>query len=104
VTCCHCQPLLRFPCSLSAYPPATRSMAISKRALLLSSCALTFFSKKYAPESPFTQGGFVKTALVLFALQYLARAVWSVVVYPFVFSPLRHIPQPPVRAPFFSAA
>lgn len=75
------------------------TMAIPKRALLLSSCALTFFSKKYAPDSPFTQAGYVKTVLALFAIQYFARAFYNVLVYPFFLSPLRHLPQPPVRSP-----
>jgi hypothetical protein len=72
-------------------------MAIPKRALLLSSCALTFFSKKYAPGSPLTQGGFVKTVLALFAIQYFAQAFYRILIYPFFLSPLRHLPQPPVR-------
>jgi hypothetical protein len=72
-------------------------MTIPKRILLLSSCALTFFGKKYAPESPFTQGTYVKTVLALFAIQYLAQAFYKVLIYPFFLSPLRHLPQPPVR-------
>lgn len=79
-----------------ASPP---TMAIPKRALLLSSCALTFFSKKYAPGSPLTQGGFVKTVLALFAVQYFAQAFYRILIYPFFLSPLRHLPQPPVCCP-----
>lgn len=72
------------------------AMAIHKRVLLLSACALTFFGKKYAPESPLTQGGFIKSVVVLFAVQYFLRSFYGVVVYPFFLSPLRHLPQPPV--------
>lgn len=74
-------------------------MTIAKRALLLSSCALTFFSARYAPESPFTQGSYVKTVLVLFVIQYFAQAFYKVLIYPFFLSPLRHLPQPSVRTP-----
>lgn len=72
-------------------------MTIPKRILLLSACALTFFSKKYAPESPLTQGGYGKTVLALFAIQYFAQAFYKVLIYPFFLSPLRRLPQPPVR-------
>ena len=72
-------------------------MTIPKRALWLSSCALTFFSKKYAPESPFTQGSYAWTIFVLFAIQYFAQAFYNIIIYPYFLSPLRHLPQPPVR-------
>ena len=74
-------------------------MTIPKRILLLSSCALAFFSKEYAPESPFTQGTFAKTIAALFAIQYFAQAFYKVLIYPFFLSPLRHLPQPSVCLP-----
>lgn len=76
-------------------------MAIPKRALLLSSFALSFFSKKYAPGSPLTQGSYVKTVLALFVIQYFAQAFYRILVYPFFLSPLRHIAQPSVSLHLF---
>jgi hypothetical protein len=33
---------------------------------------------------------------VLFLVQFLAFAVWKVILYPNYFSPLRHLPEPKV--------
>ncbi|KAJ4317917.1 hypothetical protein N0V94_004680 [Neodidymelliopsis sp. IMI 364377] len=70
-------------------------MAIPKRALLLSSCALTFFSARYAPELLVKKGSYVWSIATLFLLQYFAQVLWKVLIYPFFLSPLRHLPQPP---------
>ncbi|KAJ4336831.1 hypothetical protein N0V95_008497 [Ascochyta clinopodiicola] len=69
-------------------------MTIPKRFLTLSACALTFFSARFAPEFLLGNRSYVKTASALFALQYLAQAFYSVLIYPFFLSPLRHLPQP----------
>jgi hypothetical protein len=71
-------------------------MAIPKRALLLSSCALTFFSARYAPKLLVKNGSYVWSIAMLFLLQYFAQVFWKVLIYPFFLSPLRHLPQPPV--------
>jgi hypothetical protein len=71
-------------------------MAIPKRALLLSSCALTLFSSRYAPQVALFRSYFWNITS-LFLLQWLAQSVWQIIVYPLFLSPLRHLPQPPVR-------
>lgn len=39
----------------------------------------------------------VKTFLVLETIHILLGLVWKIVIYPKLFSPLRHLPQPKVR-------
>lgn len=36
------------------------------------------------------------TAVALFLLQWLVYGIYSVILYPRFFSPLRHLPSPPV--------
>lgn len=40
---------------------------------------------------------FQSVFFVAFALNFLLLATWSVIIWPFVFNPLRHLPQAPVR-------
>jgi len=41
-------------------------------------------------------GSYTWTAVPLFLLQWLAYAIYSIILYPKIFSPLRHLPSPPV--------
>ncbi|KAH5466538.1 hypothetical protein HBI22_180030 [Parastagonospora nodorum] len=70
-------------------------MAIPKRALFLSSCALTFFASRYAPNVAFFPRSYCWNIASLFVIQVFAQWGWQIVVYPLFLSPLRHLPQPP---------
>jgi hypothetical protein len=72
-------------------------MAIPKRALLLSSCALTIFSLRYAPQVALFSRSYFWNIASLFVIQVFAQWGWQIIVYPLFLSPLRHLPQPPVR-------
>lgn len=72
-------------------------MAIPKRALLLSSAAITFFTSRYAPQFALFPRSYLLNSVTLFFLQIFVRLFWTIIVYPLFFSPLRHLPQPPVR-------
>jgi hypothetical protein len=73
------------------------TMAIPKRALFLSSCALTFFASRYAPNVAFFPRSYFWNIATIFVIQVFAQWGWQIVVYPLFLSPLRHLPQPPVR-------
>ncbi|KAL5117323.1 hypothetical protein ACEQ8H_004768 [Pleosporales sp. CAS-2024a] len=70
-------------------------MGIPKRALLLSSVAITLFAARYAPQAAFFPRSHGWNVATLFVLLVFAQLVWRVVVYPLCVSPLRHLPQPP---------
>jgi len=72
-------------------------MPIPKRALLLSSAALTLFGQRYAPHLSFFSNSYAKNITTLFLIQLFAKWAWQIIVYPLFLSPLRHLPQPPVR-------
>ena len=44
----------------------------------------------------FSKPTFVGTFAQFWTLGFLAWAVWTVILYPKYFSPLRHLPSPPV--------
>jgi hypothetical protein len=71
-------------------------MDIPKKAFLLSSAVITFFTLRYAPQVALYPKSFFWNAATLFLIQCGAQFGWSVLVYPFFFSPLRHLPSPPV--------
>lgn len=68
-------------------------MAIPKKAQLLCSAAITWFTFRYAPQFTLLRS-FVGNTVALFALQMLARFAWGVIVFPLFLSPLRRLPQP----------
>jgi hypothetical protein len=72
-------------------------MAFPKRALFVSSCAITLFSFRYAPQIALFPRSYFWNITTLFLLQVFAQLVWQIIVYPLFLSPLRHLPQPPVR-------
>jgi hypothetical protein len=80
------------------------AMPIPKRALLLSSAALTFFSQRYAPHLTLFAKSYAKNIATLFVIQLLVQWTWQIVVYPLFLSPLRHLPQPPVGLTFGATA
>lgn len=49
----------------------------------------------YAPEYSIS-ASYVKTFLVFEIIQILLGLLWQVILYPKLFSPLRHLPQPEV--------
>jgi hypothetical protein len=72
-------------------------MPIPKRALLLSSAAITVFFSRYAPNIAIFPRSYFWNIATLFVIQVFAQYGWEVIVYPLFLSPLRHLPQPPVR-------
>ncbi|KAH7057107.1 cytochrome P450 [Macrophomina phaseolina] len=63
-------------------------------ALALASAAESVILGRYAP-SPYiiSNSVFTRTA-ILFSIQLLLWYTWSCLIYPYFFSPLRHLPQP----------
>ncbi|OCK76578.1 cytochrome P450 [Lepidopterella palustris CBS 459.81] len=69
-------------------------MAVQKRVLLLDSILLSLFVNQYAPAYSVCHS-FYWTATALFSAQVLLHAIWSIIIYPKLLSPLRHLPTPP---------
>ncbi|KAH9879678.1 hypothetical protein IAQ61_001497 [Plenodomus lingam] len=69
-------------------------MMSSKRALLLSSIATTFFTFRYAPVLMVAKG-YVGNVVLLWFIQYAVKCVYNIIVYPLFLSPLRGLPQAP---------
>lgn len=63
--------------------------------IALSSVAGSFFLVHNAPQYSFS-ASYVKTFLALEAIQILLGLVWQAILYPKLFSPFRHLPQPKV--------
>ena len=64
--------------------------------MALSSVAGSFLLVHKAPNYSISASA-VKTFLVLETIHILLGLLWKVVLYPKLFSPLRHLPQPKVR-------
>lgn len=62
---------------------------------VLSSVTAATLLVQFAPKYSILHS-YIGTFLVLFAAQLLALATWTVVIYPKLFSPLRHMPEPKV--------
>ena len=62
------------------------------------SAGISVLARSYTPQYSL---GLVSTTLVLFLALFFAKISWSVVIYPKLFSPLRHLPTPDDNA-FFS--
>ncbi|KAF2472405.1 cytochrome P450 [Lindgomyces ingoldianus] len=69
-------------------------MAIQKRVLLLAAAAISFFAIRYIPQFTLFESLFWNAVSVYFVLLTL-QLIWTVIVYPLCFSPLRHLPSPP---------
>lgn len=66
--------------------------------LLVSSIAASVLARAYAPAYSL---GLFSTASLLFLALFLTKITWGVVIYPKLFSPLRHLPTPDDNS-FFS--
>ena len=63
-------------------------MPSSSRALLLTWVATSYILSKWQQQN------FFASLLIVFPLHVIALAIWKVVLYPLIFSPLRHLPEP----------
>jgi hypothetical protein len=66
--------------------------------LFLLSGPVSILLRHYAPALSL---GLISTPIVLFLTLFFAKITWAVVIYPKLFSPLRHLPTPDDNA-FFS--
>ncbi|KAG9563092.1 cytochrome P450, partial [Aureobasidium melanogenum] len=64
-----------------------------KRAVLLASAAISFSLKRFAPERLIHESLWQTSAAIFFSV-IAVRFFWASLIYPFYFSPLRHLPQP----------
>lgn len=63
--------------------------------IALSSVAASFVLVHNAPQYSIS-ASYVKTFVVLEAVQILLGVLWQAILYPKLFSPIRHLPQPKV--------
>ena len=63
--------------------------------IALSSVAASFVLVHNVPQYSIS-ASYVKTFVVLEAVQILLGVLWQVILYPKLFSPIRHFPQPKV--------
>ncbi|KAI5200675.1 hypothetical protein AUEXF2481DRAFT_37728 [Aureobasidium subglaciale EXF-2481] len=66
---------------------------VMKRAILLAAAALSLMLKSFAPERLLHESVWQTTAAI-FSTIFAIRFFWSSLIYPFFFSPLRHLPHP----------
>ena len=66
--------------------------------LFVFSAGASVLARAYAPAYSL---GLVPTTVLLFLALFIAKITWAVVIYPKVFSPLRHLPTPDDNS-FFS--
>ena len=66
-------------------------MAFSLEMLAISA-GLSVLCQRYVPQYSV---GFALNVVLLFLVQFTAYQTWKVVIYPRLFSPLRHLPTPP---------
>lgn len=66
--------------------------------LFVFSAAASVLARAYTPAY---SSGLISTTVLLFLALFLSKITWSVVIYPKVFSPLRHLPTPDDNS-FFS--
>lgn len=66
--------------------------------LFVFSAAASVLARAYTPAYSL---GLISNTVLLFLALFLAKITWSVVIYPKVFSPLRHLPTPDDNS-FFS--
>jgi cytochrome P450 len=68
-------------------------MSIKKRTILLAAGAASVSLKTFAPEQLIHGSLWQTTAVISFSVLAI-QFFWSCLIYPFFFSPLRHLPQP----------
>jgi hypothetical protein len=66
--------------------------------LFVFSVAASVLARSYAPAYSL---GLISNTLLLFLALFITKASWEVVIYPKLFSPLRHLPTPDDNS-FFS--
>jgi hypothetical protein len=66
--------------------------------LFVFSASASVLARAYAPAYSF---GVFSTTVLLFLALFVSKITWNVVIYPKLFSPLRHLPTPDDNA-FFS--
>lgn len=66
--------------------------------LFVFSAAASVLARAYAPAYSL---GLVSTTFLLFLALFVSKITWTVVIYPKLFSPLRHLPTPDDNS-FFS--
>ena len=66
--------------------------------LFVFSAAASVLARAYTPAYSL---GLISNTVLLFLALFLSKITWSVVIYPKVFSPLRHLPTPDDNS-FFS--
>ncbi|KAF2223440.1 cytochrome P450 [Elsinoe ampelina] len=67
-------------------PPTQKMVAVS---------ALTAYLVTHFQPEMTIRGSFILTSLAIFSGAFLGWAVWAVLIYPHMFSPLRDLPSPP---------
>ena len=77
-------------------------MAPSQTSLALSATAASVLTVLYAPQYSIS-GSYVQTLVVYFIILAFGRVTWTLIVYPKLFDPLRHVPSPPVSPPYNSS-
>ena len=70
-------------------------MGLSRTSLALSATAASVLTVLYAPQYSIS-ASYVQTLLVYFSILAFGRLIWTLIVYPKLFDPLRHLPSPPV--------
>ena len=68
--------------------------------IALSSVAASFLIVHSAPQdSIFASSSYLKTFALFETIQILLGLLWQAILYPKLFSPIRHLPQPKVGPP-----
>ena len=68
-------------------------MAPSWTSLVVSATAASVLTVLYAPQYSMSVS-YVQTFLLYFSTLFFGRGVWTLIVYPKFFDPLRHLPSP----------
>ncbi|TGO62202.1 hypothetical protein BCON_0021g00150 [Botryotinia convoluta] len=69
--------------------------SIPFKRLLVLPTTLSYALVSYKPDTLLsTQPSYLGTFVQLYLLQFIGFAIWRVILYPYYFSPLRHLPSP----------
>ncbi|KAF5878704.1 putative cytochrome p450 97b3 protein [Botrytis fragariae] len=69
--------------------------SIPFKRLLVLPTTLSYALVSYKPDTLLsTQPSYLGTFVLLYLLQFIGFAIWRVILYPYYFSPLRHLPSP----------
>ncbi|KAF2271560.1 cytochrome P450 [Westerdykella ornata] len=70
-------------------------MAVHFRLWLLSAIVISFIGSHYSHTLLVFSHSFLWNAVALYLTLQSANLIWEIIIYPFCFSPLRHLPQAP---------